>query len=214
MTDAGQPRVDPDAVLWSSAPKALADRPLLILLHGVGADEGDLFSFSPRLPLHPVIASLRAPSPYGAGWSWYELGTPGEPNSDGVDAAARAVLRWLDELPVAPPSIGLLGFSQGAAVATQMLRHAPDRFAYLVHLSGYVTSGDLPGDAQLERRRPPVFWGRGTVDEVIPGIAIEHTEQWLPRHSSLESHIYEDLGHSVSNEELADVVAFLGRRQA
>lgn len=214
MIPQSEPQVDPAAVLWSSAPKALADRPLLVLLHGVGSHEGDLFSFSPRLPLHPVIASLRAPTPYGTGWSWYDIGTPGEPNSAGVDAAARAVLRWLDELPVAPPSVGLLGFSQGAAVAAQVLRHAPGRFGYSVHLSGYVTSGELPGDAELARLKPPVFWGRGTADEVIPAVAIEHTRQWLPAHSTLESHIYEDLAHNVSNEELADVVGFLRRQQA
>lgn len=208
------PRVDPAAVLWSSSTSELANRPLLVLLHGVGADEGDLFSMSPRLPLSPVIASLRAPTRYGQGWSWYDLGTPGDPNSEGVDAAARAVLAWLDELPVQPPSIGLLGFSQGGAVAMQILRHAPDRFAYGVLLSGYVTSGEVEGDAELARLAPPVFWGRGTADDVIPGIAVQYTAEWLPAHVSLDARIYENLGHAVSQAELTDVAAFLARSLA
>lgn len=203
------PPLDPRAVIWSSRPEEVAERPLLVLLHGVGSHEGDLFSFAPRLPLQPVIASLRAPGRYGTGWSWYELGTPGEPKSEGVDAAAQAVLDWIDALPVRPSSIGLLGFSQGAAVSLQVLRHAPERIDYVVQLSGYVTSGVLPGDTELERVRTPVFWGRGTRDEVIPDVAVEWTDEWLPEHSELESHVYEDVGHAVSQSELADVVRFI-----
>jgi phospholipase/carboxylesterase len=206
------PRLDPQAVLWSSRIEELAERPLLVLLHGIGADEGDLFYLSPQLPLHPVIASLRAPTRHGPGWSWYELGDPGDPNSEGVDAAARAVLAWLDALPVQPPSVGVLGFSQGAAVAAQALRHAPGRFSYAVLLSGYVTSGEVEGDDELARVRPPVFWGRGTADEIIPAIAIAHTADWLPEHTTLDARIYEGLGHFVSQQELTDIVGFLRDR--
>lgn len=213
MEELPDPILDPAAVLWSSRIDELAERPLLVLLHGVGADEGDLFSMSPQLPLHPVIASLRAPTRHGAGWSWYELGTPGDPNSEGVDAAARAVLAWLDALPVQPPSIGILGFSQGAAVAAQALRHAPQRFTHAVLLSGYVTSGRVEGDAELARVRPPVFWGRGTADDVIPEIAVAYTADWLPRHSTLDARIYEGLGHFVSQQELTDIVGFLRDHQ-
>ena len=213
MEELPDPILDPAAVLWSSRTEELAERPLLVLLHGIGADEGDLFSMSPQLPLHPVIASLRAPTRHGPGWSWYELGTPGDPNSEGVDAAARAVLAWLDALPVQPPSIGILGFSQGAAVAAQAMRHAPHRFSHAVLLSGYVTSGGVEGDDELARRRPPVFWGRGTADDIIPDIAVAHTADWLPRHTTLDARIYEGLGHAVSQQELTDIVGFLRNRQ-
>ncbi|MCU1438837.1 MAG: Phospholipase [Naasia sp.] len=211
MDRVSQPFLDPAAVLWSAQPEALADRPLLVLLHGVGANEGDLFSLSPALPLGPVVASLRAPLRHGPGWSWYELGTPGEPRSDLVDTAALGVLAWLDALPVQPPAVALLGFSQGAAVTAQALRHAPDRFACTVQLSGYVTSGELAGDAVLARLRPPVFYGRGTVDDVIPAVAVEHTDSWLRAHTDVDARIYEGLPHAVSTEELTDVVAFLRR---
>lgn len=212
MPAAEKPSVDARAVIWSARTSELAERPLLVLLHGVGSHEGDLFSLSPHLPLTPVIASLRALAPYGAGWSWYELGTPGDPKSDGVDSAALAVLGWLDTLDPAPTSIGLMGFSQGAAVALQALRHAPDRFDFVVQLSGYVTSGEVSGDSRLAEIRPPVFWGRGTEDEIIPTEAVERTDEWLPEHSTLDRRIYEDLPHSVSQAELGDVIGFLRRQ--
>ncbi|MET0590049.1 MAG: alpha/beta fold hydrolase [Naasia sp.] len=209
MSTPAGPRLDERAIIWSARREELAERPLLVLLHGVGSNEGDLFSLSPSLPLTPVIASLRAPDPYGQGFSWYPLQAPGRPRSEDVDAAAHAVLTWLESLDPQPEHVALLGFSQGAAVALQTLRHAPDRFDFVVQLAGYVTDGDAPGDERLRELRPPVFWGRGTADYVIPPEAVAHTDGWLPAHSTLDRRVYEDLPHAVSQTELADVVAFM-----
>jgi phospholipase/carboxylesterase len=54
-----------------------------------------------------------------------------------------------------------------------------------------------------------VFWGRGTLDRLIPAEAIERTEAWLPSHSSPTIRIYENLAHSVSTDELTDIASFL-----
>jgi phospholipase/carboxylesterase len=206
--------IDTDAVLWSASAADRRGRPLLLILHGYGAHEGDLFSFAPYLPLQPAIASLRAPLSTGTGWSWFPIDVPGHPGTEALDAAVLGVLQWLDAMPEQPTSIGLLGFSQGGAMALQLLRHAPERFAFAVQLSGFVAPGARAGDARLAELRPPVFWGRGTLDGVIPGAAIEHTTAWLPGHSTLTERVYEDVAHSVSQGELADVVAFLRERYA
>jgi phospholipase/carboxylesterase len=63
----------------------------------------------------------------------------------------------------------------------------------------------------LTRVRPPLFWGRGTLDRVIPQQAITITEDWLPAHSSLESHIYEDVAHGVSGQEMRDINTFISQ---
>ena len=110
--------------------------------------------------------------------------------------------------------VGLLGFSQGAAVALQAMRLRPERFAFAVNLSGYATPGELPGDAALAERRPPVFWGRGTSDDVIPPVLVEHTVTWLPEHMDLSGRVYPGLTHSVSEPELDDVRVFLEKRLA
>lgn len=202
--------IEPDAVLWSAPLSELENRPLLVLLHGYGSHEGDLFGLSPYLPLEPVVASVRAPVPESMGYAWFPRasGQPGHPDPAWADAATRGVLGWLDSLPAAT-SVGLFGFSQGAAMALQLLRHAPERFAYAVALSGFVVGGSSPGDEGLTWRRPPVFWGRGTQDEVIPPDAIKRTAAWLPAHSALDSRIYEGLAHGISQRELTDIGAFL-----
>ena len=145
------------------------------------------------------------------GRSWYPIEELERRDPDSVTAAADAVLRWLDEESSDAPSVALLGFSQGASVAIQTLRRDPERIAAAVNLSGYASPGDLPGDTALQERRTPVFWGRGTNDDVIPPALVAHTAQWLPDHSELSGRVYQGLTHSVSEDELADVRRFLER---
>jgi phospholipase/carboxylesterase len=204
--------LDSDAVLWSAEPDA--DRPLLVLLHGYGADERDLFGLVPYLPGDCIIAAPRAPlaPPWPApGHAWYPIEGLESRDPSHVTAAASALLAWLDVQP-SSGVIGLLGFSQGAAIALQAMRLDPERFTFVVNLSGYATPGDLPRDAELADIRPSVFWGRGTRDEVIPAFLVEHTVTWLPGHSTLSGRVYDGLTHSVSDQEMSDVRAFLDKQ--
>lgn len=202
-------QIDAKAILWSAPERERAGRPLLVLLHGYGSHEGDLFSLSPALPLGPVIASLRAPLLAAPGNAWFPLTaeTFFTDLETGADAAAQAILDWLDTTE--STSVGVLGFSQGGATALQLLRLAPQRIDYAVMLSGFVVGASHPGDVALAAAKPPVFWGRGTLDQIIPPVAIQTTEQWLPEHTTLTERIYEDVAHGISNAELKDVTAFI-----
>ena len=195
---------------WSTTERA--GMPLLVLLHGYGSDEHDVFGLLHYLPDGIAVASVAAPltPPWPMpGRSWYAIEDLTEPDPATVTAAAEAFLRWLDDAAADAPSVALLGFSQGAAVALQSLRLAPERVAAVVALSGYVASGALEGDDVLAETRPPVFWGRGTNDEVIPAARIAHTADWLPSHSELSGRVYTGLTHSISEAELGDVHTFL-----
>jgi phospholipase/carboxylesterase len=201
--------IDPSAVLWSAPERERAGRPLLVLLHGYGSHEGDLFGLSPQLPLAPVVASVRGPFAAGQGYAWAPLSreAPADEVAASANDAAIAVLEWLDTTE--STSVGLLGFSQGAAVAMQLLRHAPERFAFAVNLSGFAVPDNNPLDVALSAARPPVFWGRGTLDRVITPDLIDYTDTWLPKHSDLTARIYEGLQHSISKPELDDANAFM-----
>ncbi|GAA2001798.1 alpha/beta hydrolase [Microbacterium ulmi] len=208
------PPLDPSAMLWSGPPGERAGRPLLVLLHGYGADEGDLFALAAHLPSAFTVCAVRAPltPPFPSpGYSWYPIEGLESRDATHVTAAASALLEWI-ETETDAPAVGLLGFSQGAAVALQALRLAPERFAFVVDLSGYATPGPLPLDDDLARRRPPVFWGRGTNDDVIPPFLVAHTVEWLPAHVDLSGRVYPGLTHSVSEQELTDVRVFLEKQ--
>lgn len=211
------PALDDSAVLWSAPPAERAGRPLLVLLHGYGSHEHDLFGLASFLPPAFVVAAVRAPlaPPFPTpGWSWFPIEGVRARSADSVTAAAQALLDWVDVSTDASAAVGLLGFSQGAAVALQALRLSPDRFAFAVALAGFVADGDLPTDARLAERRPPVFWGRGARDEVIPPERIVHTTDWLPRFTELSGRVYPGLTHSVSEDEIDDVRTFLAQRLA
>ena len=55
------PSLDPSVVRWSAPPAERAGRPVLVMLHGYGSDENDLFGLVPYLPEACVGAGGRAP---------------------------------------------------------------------------------------------------------------------------------------------------------
>jgi phospholipase/carboxylesterase len=216
MAETSEMRIDQSAVRWSTPARERSGRPLLVLMHGYASHEDDLFGLAPYLPSEPVIASLRAPMAEAGGNAWWSrtMFTAEGTTLDDADAAAGAVIDWLDSLDwidwrADVPSVGLLGFSQGGAMVLQLMRTAPSRFAYGVQLSGYVVAGEAPGDAELARIRPPLFWGRGTADEVILPRWVQRTAAWVPEHTAADIHVYDGLAHGISPEELADIAAFI-----
>lgn len=207
--------LDSAAVIWNRPEHERDNTPLLIAMHGRGSNERDLAGLAPALPAAFTIASLRALYDEGPGWSWYTAGgvnLPGDPATESADTAADAVLAWLDALPFTPTSVGTLGFSQGGVMAVHLLRRAPERIAFAVNLAGFVVSGGQPADAALASQRPPVFWGRGDADLVIGPAAVARSDPWLQEHTALTARVYPGVGHTISQEELDDVVGFLEAR--
>lgn len=203
--------MDDTIALWTAEPSA--DRPLLALLHGYGSDERDLFSLARFLPEEYVCVAVRAPEqPHWPmpGFSWYPINDLESRDATAITTSAQNFLGWFSDQPAS--SRGILGFSQGAAIATQALRLASEEISFVVNLAGYAAPGNLPGDAALKEKRPPVFWGRGSHDDVIPPHLVEHTTSWLPQHATLSGRIYPGLTHSISQDELDDVVTFLDKQ--
>lgn len=204
--------IDTSAVRWSEGEEERRGKPLVILLHGVGSHEGDLIGLTPYLSSAFAYASLRAPQTHGGGWSWYPLAEPGSPAYAPVDEAADAVLEFIDGLGDAHPTVALFGFSQGGSLSLQLLRRRPDFFDFAVVLAGFVVPGGTDAvDDAVTAARPSVFYGRGDVDQVIPATAVERTVAWLAAHTDVDENIYPGLAHSISQEELDDVNAFVGR---
>jgi len=219
------PRVDDASVRWSiprgSVASELKHRPLLLMLHGYGSHEMDLFGLAEFLPDEFVVASLRGLIPAGSGFAWFPLEWDAQTNElrrdvDDVNESARVLLSWLDDLDAEVGGlhgVTLLGFSQGGAMAIQMLRHAPERCDAAVVLASFATPDSSDGaserDAALAEASVPVFWGRDPHDPVITNELIAYTRRWLPEHSNLDARLYANVGHGISMEEIEDVRDFL-----
>jgi phospholipase/carboxylesterase len=185
------------AVSWSREPAAGDD--LLVLLHGLEGTERDLDGRFATLPASVVTVGLRAPIEQGDGAAWFLDG-------DGARGATRRVLDWLDSQS-GFATIGVLGLSQGAAMALQLLRIEPQRFAYVVQLSGIVL--EQTAAPKLTGLAIPVFSGHGELDEVMPRDAVAATNDWLAAHTRLTQRSYVGMGHWISEQEADDVCEFI-----
>jgi phospholipase/carboxylesterase len=147
----------------------------LVLLHGRGADELDLFPlldlFDPERRL--VAATPRAPLalPPG-GWHWYAFREVGSPDPATFRSVYPAATGWLDDFlagnDVPPERLVLGGFSQGGVMTYALgLGAGRPRPAALIALSGFVPT--VEGfELDLAPPLPPAAIGHGTLDPVIP----------------------------------------------
>ena len=161
------------------APKENAENaPAIILLHGFGSDENDLFSFAPELPENSHIISLKAPipmKPYGN--AWYNIYFD---NTDGKfsdteqaiasrDLIARCIDDVVDKYKVDKDNVTLLGFSQGTILSLAVALSFPEKIKNVIGLSGYINEDILKkGYAENDFSKLKVYSSHGSVDQVIP----------------------------------------------
>jgi phospholipase/carboxylesterase len=198
-------------VLWSQPEDARAGKPLLVLLHGYGANEQDLLSLGDMLPEEFAVASVRAPIAMGPGFAWFPLTGSVEYSVDAVKAAADYLQDWIDTVKDNHPSVTLLGFSMGMAMATTLLRKRPADYAAVVGLSGFVVNAGADGefrDAELNGT-VPFFWGRDQQDPVMTEDKIDYTMGWVRSHVKLTKVLYTGMWHGINAQEIGHVSEFL-----
>jgi phospholipase/carboxylesterase len=155
-------------------PAAGAPEGALVLFHGRGADEYDLFplldAFDPERRL--VGATPRGPLALPPGGAhWYELGGIGTPDAQTFWASYTAASEWLDglveELGLGFDKVVLGGFSQGGVMTYSLgLGTGRPRPAGLIALSSFIPA--VEGlELDLSPPLPPVAIGHGTHDNVI-----------------------------------------------
>jgi len=198
-----------ETVVWSRPERERAGTPLLVMLHGYGTDETRMAKLFPSLPPEFTCAALRGPKVIGDDYGWFLLDYFLTHDFADVITATNSVFAWIDSVKAKHSSVSLLGYSQGMAMASTLLRLRPEAFRAVVGLSGFVLDNELLAMSESFTARPPFFWGRDKADPVINDDATAHTEEWLNRHTQLTARSYPGMGHSVSAAELVDVGAFL-----
>ena len=183
--------------------------PVLLFLHGYGADERDLADLRSQLPSLPWV-SLRAPEhSQFDGFAWYPITNALDPSAADVAAPTEAVWQWIDQMLPAGSPLVLFGFSQGALMATQLLRTRPDRIAATVIVAGFVYGGQQSGDLALTSNKPKVIYCRGLADQIVSREAVSRINVWLQSHTRAITKTYEGLGHSIDNRVIADISNYL-----
>jgi phospholipase/carboxylesterase len=191
---------------------------LLVLHHGRGTDERDLFGLAdaldPGRSLH--VASVRGPLqlPGSPGYHWYLVPRVGFPDHDSFHAARSALAEAHDELfartGVGPERTVLGGFSMGSVMSYAMGlgadRPAP---AGILAFSGFMPTVEGWEPSFEGRERTRAFVAHGRTDPVME-VGFARRARELLEAGGVEVDYHEsDLGHTIDPDHLRAATAWL-----
>ncbi|WP_034258483.1 alpha/beta hydrolase [Altibacter lentus] len=202
------------------APKEGVDMaPAIILLHGFGSDENDLFSFASELPETHHIISLKAPipmQPYGN--AWYNIYFD---NSDGKfsdteqaiasrDLISNCIDAVVNVYNANPKEITLLGFSQGTILSFAVALSYPEKVKNVIGLSGYINEDILKeGYSENDFSSLNVYTSHGSVDQVIPVQWARKTQPFLKALNIPCEYSEFPVGHGVAPQNFDELKEWL-----
>ncbi len=204
-------------------PKIKLDKnPLLLLLHGYGSNEQDLFSFASELPEEYYIVSARAPYDltYGS-YAWYAINFDADQNkfsdNDQAIISRDIVAGFIDELvsnyPIDANNVTLIGFSQGTILGYAVALSFPEKVQRLVAMSGYINPEILEKNyLKNSFSNLQLFTSHGTADQVIP---VEWGRKAKPFLENLGINVtYKEypIGHGVSPQNFYDFKNWLSEK--
>jgi phospholipase/carboxylesterase len=205
-------RTDPHAnqpVVQSGAPLESA-KAVMIMLHGRGASPRDI------LPLSAIIErpGVTYVAPTAAGGAWYPLPfiAPREQNEPWLSSALGVIESLVTDLMARGfPSekILLLGFSQGACLASEFSIRHPRRYGGVLALSGGLIGA--PGTkwddvTTTALKGTPVFLGCSDIDSHIPKERVIESDVVFTRLGArVTRKLYPGMGHAVNDDEIQNV---------
>ena len=201
-------------------PKKTSEKPpLLLMLHGYGSNEQDLFSFAPKLPEEYFVISAKAPmamQPYGN--AWYTIhwdATDGKWSDDEEAISSRELIKTfideaIDAYHLDAENVTLLGFSQGCILSYAVALTYPEKIKNVIGLSGYVNEAIVTPKSDVNAyKHLSVFSSHGTVDQVIPVEAARKIAPYLAT-LGIESNLKEyPVGHGVAPQNFFDLKDWL-----
>lgn len=193
--------------------------PLLLLLHGYGSNQQDLFSFSSELPEEYYVISARAPYDlqYGS-YAWYAINFDADENKFSDIRQAQTsrdiIANFIDELiaeyPIDQENVTLIGFSQGCILSLAIGLSYPEKVKRVVGMSGYfneeiaLTDYDKNDFSNLN-----IFCSHGTVDQVVPVDWARKSEPKLKALGIAVTYKEYPIGHGISPQNFYDFKTWL-----
>lgn len=205
---------------YISRPSSLSkNAPLLILLHGYGSDENDLFSFASELPKELFIISARAPyqlPPYGNAWYAINFDADQRKWSDNEQAkqSRDLIAKFIDEVikthPVDANNVSLLGFSQGTILCYAVALTNPEKVKNVIALSGYINKDILPKNLDKKNFNHLDFYcSHGSADQVIPVNWARQSPQFLKALNIKHQYSEFPVGHGVAPQNFYELREWL-----
>ncbi len=192
----------------------LNKNPLLLLIHGYGSNEEDLFSFATELPDEYYIVSARAPYDiqYGS-YAWYAINFDADQNKFSDNEQAKTsrdlIAKFIEELtasyPIDAKNVTLIGFSQGTILSYAVALSYPEKVQKVVAMSGYLNTEILEENyLKNSFSNLKIFAAHGTVDQVIPIEWARKAKPFLDNLGINSTYKEYPIGHGVSPQEFND----------
>ena len=184
----------------------------LIMIHGRGATAESILSLADELP----AADMVYVAPQAAGHTWYPLSfmAPMERNEPWLSSALATVGRTLSDVEragIPAERTYILGFSQGACLASEFVARHARRYGGLFALSGGLIGPEgTPRDYAGSLDGTPVFFGCSDIDAHIPATRVEESARILEAlGGAVDLRLYRGMGHTVNRDELDAVASIL-----
>ena len=200
-------------------PSSMANKaPLIVMLHGYGSDENDLFSFASYLPKEYTIVSAKAPyklQPYGN--AWYAINFDSNQNKFNDNAQAVSsrdkikefVLEAINAYNIDEKNVTLLGFSQGTILSFATALTYPQLVKNVIGLSGYIDKDMIDFKTIQEYDRLNIYNSHGRMDQVIPVSWAQKTPEILDTLSIKHTYKEFESAHGVSQDNFLDFLNWL-----
>ena len=188
----------------------------MIMIHGRGATAPSILEMVSTFETDKKIA-YRAPQANGNTWYPYSFLAPTDQNQPGLSSGLQKIHDIIEELEsegISKENIYLLGFSQGACLASEFVARHPAKYAGLIALSGGVIGDAVnPEEYSGDLNGTPVFLGCSDVDAHIPKERVNETEELLKKlGASVTKKLYPGRGHLVNNDEIEHINALLNSK--
>jgi phospholipase/carboxylesterase len=193
--------------------------PLILLLHGMGADEKDLWFIADKLPSHCRVVSLRAPHNHeGGGYRWFRIQYTHEGKVIDYNQALQSrqmIINFLESFQqkngYQPTGIYVIGFSQGAMMGFTLLSGLPN-------VLGHISLGGLIFPELLNEFKPHilanknVFIGHGSRDFIVPVEEARKARQILQEAGIKPSYNEYPVGHQITPDMLSALLLWLQQK--
>ncbi len=185
----------------------------MIMIHGRGASAPSILDLSSAFETDKKI-TYRAPQANGHTWYPYSFLASTDRNEPGLSSGLQKIhdiIKELESEGIPKDKMYLLGFSQGACLASEFVARHPEKYAGLIALSGGVIGDTVNFDEYSgDLQNTPVFLGCSDVDPHIPKERVHETEELLNQlGADVTKKLYPGMGHLVNEDEIKHIQEML-----
>ena len=195
--------------------------PLLIMVHGYGSNEKDLFSFSRAIPEHITIISLRGDIEIqNDSYAWYNISLDFNGNKsyditkaqESRDRIVTCIDQCIEIYNIDKKNITLLGFSQGSMLVNAVALSFPEKVNNVISLSGAFDPNIIDISEIKTLKKLSFYVSHGTLDEILPFELSKQSLKILDQNKV--DYIFEEypIGHGVSPDNFKSMLKWMNEK--